>query len=482
MLSAIAHPRKPHLRHIRPRTRLLVVSLIAVAVQVVLHLPVWDWDERAPEVATAVGIAVAVAAGVFGGVVPAAIAATAGWFLNFLFVADESWSAFIALPFWLLAAAAAGWLAARLRDGARRRRLAESRLEAIQDAAGDAVLRIDSDGVIAVWSPAAREMYGYGSGEIVGRPLAELFAGPDAEEQAARVLDGEPHFGELLEQQRRDGVAFTASVTVTPDRDEPGNPGHAMFVARDIGELRRIRDDLGNTGARYRSLTEHLPVVTYVRSFDGDRETTFVSPQIDRLLGYTPDEWLEDPDLFLRLVHPDDREEVAAREEVDAANGSRSTFRMVARDGRVVWVRDEAVAVLDESGRPLCVQGYLQDVSERKGAEQERSELRAAHSATAEEARGRQRRIDFVAEAASILSSSLDARSTIQRVAALATRELSEWCVVDVLHDEGTVSRLVAEGAESASSVEPEVRPEPKVAELIRRGRHELSQSQIRLP
>ena len=246
----------------------------------------------------------------------------------------------------------------------------------------------------------------------------------------------------------------------------------------------RIAAELRNTETRYRSLTQHLPLVTYARSLSGDGETAFVSPQIDQLVGYTADEWLADPGLFLRLVHPDDRDRVAAAlNKVDAAKGIRSSYRMNSRDGRVVSVRDEAVVVLDGAGRPLCVQGYLLDVSERKAAEDERNELRSAETATAAEARDRQRKIDFVAEAASVLASSLDVRSTAEQVAALTVRDLAEWCAVDVLRQDGSLIRLAAERAESAaSSDEPQAHPEPDVLDVIREGQPELSESQMRLP
>ena len=286
-----------------------------------------------------------------------------------------------------------------------------------------------------------------------------------------------------MEQRRRDGSVFSALVTVTPTGDDEESQ-EAMVVVRDVGEVGRIRDELRNADAKYRSLTEHLPLVTYVQAPGRERETTYVSPQIDRLLGYAADEWLRDPGLFLRLVHPDDRDEVAAaRDAVDGPDGLRSTYRMVSREGRVVWVREEAVAVLDESGRPFCVQGYLQDVTERRAAAEERNELVTAQAATAEEVRDRQAKIDFVAEAASVLSSSGDVRSTVRQVASLAARDLADWCVVDELHEEGTVTRLAAEGGSSeGSSPEPDVDPEPAVTDLIRRRRPVVSETHIRLP
>ena len=397
------------------------------------------------------------------------------------FGADETRTALIGLLVWLLVGATAAWLATQLRARVRGERLAESRLAAIEDAASDAILRIDADGVIVAWSAGAGALYGHARDEIVGRPVADLFADPDA---ATRIVEavgsGERLTDEPFDQRRRDGAVFSASVTVVPN-DEPSE---ATVVTRDVGELQRTTEELRNAEAKYRSLAEHLPLVTYVRSFDGERKTIFVSPQIDRLVGYRAEKWVDDPDLFIRLVHPDDRDRVAAaRDAVDAAHPLRTSYRMVARDGRTVWVQEEAVTVLDESGRPLCIQGYLLDVSERKAAEEAQSELRAAEAATAAQARDRQRKVDVVAEAAAVLGSSLDSRATVRQVAALAGREVADWCVVDVLEDDGNVERYVAEGTEpSALPPEPAAHPEPAVLDVIRERRPELSESHMCVP
>ena len=462
--------------------------LTAVAAQVLLNLPLGDWHDRAPEAATAAGVVIAVLAGAAGGVIPGLVVAGVGWLGNFIFVADRSLGALFALPAWLAAGGLAGLLVARLRERSRAERLAEGRLEAIRDAASDAILRIDAEGAITAWSAGARALYGYSRDEIVGRPLSDLLAGPDADEQGDRLVEaarsGTKVTGRLMNQRREDGSVFSASVTVAPSTPVPGESPDSVLVARDVGELRRLSDRLGNVEGRYRSLTEHLPLVTYVRSLAEDGETTFISPQVDRLVGYTPEEWRADPGLFLRLVHPEDRERVAAeREELAATKTLRSSYRLTSRAGRTVWVRDEAVVVLDEAGEPLCIQGYMLDVSERKAAEEERSELRAEEAATASKARDRQRAIEFVAEAASTLASSLDVTSTVPKVGTLATRDLAEWCAVDVLDDDGTITRLSAERAQPASSgSEPAARTDPAALEVIRSRRPELSESQIRLP
>jgi PAS domain S-box-containing protein len=403
-------------------------------------------------------------------------AAAAGWLLTALFVADDWTAGLIAIPIWLAAGALAYWVAERLRARTDAKRLAESRLEGVWTAAHDAVLRVDADGTIGAWSPSAEALYGHRENELVGRPLADVVGEADADRIVEAVRDGR-RLDEALQQHRRDGTSFVAAVRVVPTG---AASGEAIVVARDAGELRRATADLRHAEAKYRSLTEHLPLVTYLQSLDGELETTFVSPQIDRLVGYTADEWLEDPGLFLRVVHPEDREEVAAaREAAESTRGVKSTYRMVARDGRVVWVREEATVVLDEFGSPLYIQGYLLDVSERKAAEQERTELRKAEAATGELARFRQRKVELVAEAASIFSSSLDAQATVAEVAALVTRDAVEWFIVDVLHEEGTAARWIAEGTPSA---EPDRHEEADVAEITPDSQPELSESEIRVP
>jgi PAS domain S-box-containing protein len=194
------------------------------------------------------------------------VAAAVLWALDFVFVADRSSAALFALPLWLAVGAAVGWLVRSWRARTRERRLAEARLAAVANVAGDAVLRIDPDGLIAAWSPAAEAIYGYGSGDMVGRPLAELF--PEAD--ATTLLDGEHPKGEVVEQRRRDGSVFSAFVTVIPTSDDEDSQ-EAVFVARDVGEVRRITDELRNADAKYRSLTEHLPLVTYVQAPGRDR-------------------------------------------------------------------------------------------------------------------------------------------------------------------------------------------------------------------
>ena len=303
----------------------------------------------------------------------------------------------------------------------------------------------------------------------------------EAERLLVAVEEGETLAAQQAVHRRSDGTELVVAVSAVP----VGDGREALLVAHDTSEVGRIGERLGEVEAKYRSLTSHLPVVTYVRAADADGAPTFVSPQVDRLLGYTAEEWLADPGLFARLVHPDDRDRVVER--LSATRERTPTgaleYRLVSRDGRTVWVRDEAAVVFDARGRPLCVQGSLLDVTDRKTADEDRKALRGAEATATAEAHDRQRKVDFVAAAAAVLSSSLDHRKTLEEAASLAVRELADSCVVDVREEDGRVVRLVAQRAEPPpSSPEPEPEPEADVLGVVRDGRPLVTAERIVAP
>jgi len=132
---------------------------------------------------------------------------------------------------------------------------------------------------------------------------------------------------------------------------------------------------LAEAEQKYRSLVEQIPAVVY--SDDG-QFTNYVSPQIEEILGVTPAEYLADPDMWMRMVHPDDRATAEAESDAFLAGhgGDLTDYRMIRPDGRIVWIRDRAFAQRDEEGRVVWEQGILFDVTELKDAE-----ARIAHMA-----------------------------------------------------------------------------------------------------
>lgn len=137
---------------------------------------------------------------------------------------------------------------------------------------------------------------------------------------------------------------------------------------------------------KYRTLVEQIPMITYITPLDKTAGILYISPQVEAVLGYAPEAWTADPNLWLKRLHPEDSARVL--EEVRACGAAapfRSEYRMLAQDGRCLWFRDEAVVVKAPTGEPQFLQGILDDISERKHVEEElkssREQLRelAAH-------------------------------------------------------------------------------------------------------
>jgi PAS domain S-box-containing protein len=124
--------------------------------------------------------------------------------------------------------------------------------------------------------------------------------------------------------------------------------------------------------AQYRALVEQIPAVTFMAPLDGSTSELYVSPQIEELLGFSAQEWLEDPFLWYRQLHPEDQVRWTESFASTCFSGERfrAEFRFLARDGRVVWVHGEAKLVMDEHGVPSFLHGVAFDITERKRAEE----------------------------------------------------------------------------------------------------------------
>lgn len=171
--------------------------------------------------------------------------------------------------------------------------------------------------------------------------------------------------------------ARTTSGASSPQQDEE----HTTARERDLE--RRLHD----LATRYRALTERLPAVTYVDAVDAVSTNLYTSPQVKDILGYTREEWMEDPDLWVKSLHPEDRERTLEANEESNRVGEpfREEYRLIASDGRVVWIRDEAVMIRDDDDKPLYWQGVQLDITEIKEAEQELRETHARYQTLVEQ-------------------------------------------------------------------------------------------------
>ena len=133
----------------------------------------------------------------------------------------------------------------------------------------------------------------------------------------------------------------------------------------------RTREEIGLSDHRYRSLVEQVPAVSYVARWEPGSPFSYVSPQIETLLGFPAERWVAEPELWAERLHPDDRELVLMEEmrtfqhEVEFDR----EYRLIAADGSVKWVWERDTIVRDVAGRPLQTEGVMVDITERKLAE-----------------------------------------------------------------------------------------------------------------
>ena len=225
------------------------------------------------------------------------------------------------------------------------------------------------------WSEGLEEIHGLGPGGFGGtfEAFLELVHPDDRELVEAAVLraasEGSDYELEYrfvrpdgeVRWRRGAGRAFRGS----------GRGARMIGVGQDITERRDAEEQLRQAETRYRTLVEQLPLVSYLERLD-EESAMYMSPQIAALLGYTAEEWVSDPTFFGKVLHPEDRERVLDGFATMHATGEpfECEYRVIADDGRVIWIRDAAVVACDDDGHPLYAQGYMIDITERKRAEE----------------------------------------------------------------------------------------------------------------
>ncbi len=175
-----------------------------------------------------------------------------------------------------------------------------------------------------------------------------------------------------FESPRADGTSAFIHIKAEPLRDEEQRVFGLRGLAQDVTEVKAAEFAVRTSEAKYRSLVEQTPAVTYLSSLDPSSSTLYISPNVRELLAVPDGESIVAPDFWLRHVHPDDRDRVIAALATCHRESARlaEDYRMVRADGETIWVRDEARIVKDDLERPLFLQGVMLEITGAKRAEE----------------------------------------------------------------------------------------------------------------
>lgn len=143
-------------------------------------------------------------------------------------------------------------------------------------------------------------------------------------------------------------------------------------MARKTSKSKREAPTVTPSEATFQAFIENLPVMFYAVTPSAPHRPIYISPTFESF-GYPLDQWMSDSDIWDRVIHPEDRERVlvATRNAMERGESIDFEYRVVCADGHVVWVRDRSCFIHDREGNPLCWQGIILDITERRTAESE---------------------------------------------------------------------------------------------------------------
>ena len=278
----------------------------------------------------------------------------------------------------LILAPTVWWLMIRpLRDGHEK---AESRFRDLVEFSPDGVLAVDRRGLIRLANGQVEAMFGYSRTELVGQPVEMLMPGTiRARHVADRTqFQRQPRLrpmgtGRDLQALRKDGSEFPVDVSLSPvPRD--GEP-LVIAIVRDLTKRQETERALRESEQRYRAVVQHIDEIVYAVETTADPSAgrvLFVSDRVEHVTGHTSQEFLENPQLWSSLIHPDDVSSVASLTDRLLSERVSVTRLYRLRDdrtGHYLWIEDRVAPYVAGDGALVTLFGVARDVTERRRAE-----------------------------------------------------------------------------------------------------------------
>jgi PAS domain S-box-containing protein len=242
-----------------------------------------------------------------------------------------------------------------------------------EDKPNSIVIIINERGNIESFDANAEQLFGYTANEVLGKNI-EIIVNCMDKQKEHMPLDIE-HLLTRGQCRRKDGSLCSIRLQISPF-----HVGERDFFVVLVHDVIDSADRLGKQQRMekiFRNLIEQIPAVTFTASLDANGQELYVSPQIEVLLGFSPQEWLSDPIRWFHHIYPEDRNRMALEFARTCFSGTafQGDFRVLTRDNCILWIHCEARMVRDEKGYPLFLHGVGFDITQTKTVE---DKLRAA--------------------------------------------------------------------------------------------------------
>jgi PAS domain S-box-containing protein len=264
-------------------------------------------------------------------------------------------------------------------------------LSRLIESSPDAIISTDQEGKVVLFNEGAEALLGYRADEIIGRPATVLYGGKAGANEVAREMrkrgGSVSGFDSVLwaKDRRSIPVLISASILVDEEGREVGTVGFATDLRarkREEEALQKANDELEKrveertnelekARARLQYLLTVTPGIIYTNQATGNYKCTFVSQNVDPIMGFSAWEMLEDREFWLKRIHADDTKRVFDEMgPLIEQGGGTVEYRFRHRDGNYLWIQDTFKVIYDEANHPLELVGAWADISDRKQVEQ----------------------------------------------------------------------------------------------------------------
>ena len=266
------------------------------------------------------------------------------------------------------------------RDVTERKRIEQIILESeekyrnIVETASEGIWIVDLGARITYVNRQMAEMLGYTVVEMMGQPIFKFLFDEDfslAKQQMEQGKGGESETGEFR-LRRKDGSEVIVFYSGSPTKNQAGEITGVLGMITDITERKSAEQLLRHTEANYRNLVESSPAIVYLAQPTPPFSTVYVSPNVARF-GYKTEEWFNQSDMWVSLIHEEDRERVFQTTETAMRQGLETDleYRIVSRSGAIHWVHDRGRFVSDNQGNWVGWQGVMLDITDTKTLEEQ---------------------------------------------------------------------------------------------------------------